>query len=62
MHAAFEKAENFEALLMSEINTAPAMPMPHSGEDAFDAGQRLVNAISDDLSLDMLILDIDGIQ
>jgi len=62
MHATFEKAENFEALLLSEFNTAPALPTPHPGEDQFDAGQRLVNAISDDLSLDMLILDIDGIQ
>ena len=62
MHATFDKAENFETLLMSEFNSLPALSTLLPGEALIDAGHRLVTAISNDIALDMMILDIDDIK
>ena len=62
MHATFDKAENFETLLMSEFNSLPTLSTLLPGEEPIDAGYRLVAAISNDIALDMMILDIDDIK
>ena len=62
MHATFDKAENFETLLMSEFDSLPALSTLLPGEELIDAGYRLVTAISNDIALDMMILDIDDIK
>ena len=62
MHATFDKADNFEMLLMSEFNSLPAISSPLPGEDLIDAGYRLVTAISNDFTLDMMVLDVDDIK
>ena len=62
MHATFDKAENFETLLMSEFNSLPTVSTRLPGEDLIDAGYRLVTAISDDFALDMMVLDVDNIK
>ena len=62
MYATFDKAENFETLLMTEFNSLPVVSTLLPGEDLIDAGYRLVTAISDDFDLDMMILDVDDIK
>ena len=59
MHVTFDKAENFEALLSSEFESLPRLPKPLPGEDDCDAGYKLVAVISEDLALDMMVLDFE---
>jgi hypothetical protein len=61
MHTNFDHAENFEALLASEFDTRPNVTT-RLGEDYYDAGYRMVNRLSEDLTLDISTLDFDELD
>ena len=50
---------DFENFLLSEFNTMSGVPAP--AHDRFEAGVRIVNALSDDLTLDMAEVDLDDL-
>jgi len=55
MYTARDQLENFEDFLASEFGSAPVRGA--SGEDPFNEGVKTLDALSNDLSLDTLILD-----
>ena len=46
-------------MVLSDYNTMSGVPSP--ALDRFDAGLRIVNALSSDLSLDMAEVDLDDL-
>lgn len=50
---------DFENFLLSDFNTMSGVPSPAT--DRFDAGLRIVNALSSDLTLDMAEVDLDDL-
>ncbi len=59
MQMDFGPKDDFENILLSEFNTMSGAPAP--AHDRFEAGMRIVNALSDDLTLDMAEIDIDDL-
>lgn len=59
MQMDFLPRHDFENYLMSEFNTMSGVPAP--AVDRFDAGLRIVNALSSDLTLDMAEIDMDDL-
>jgi len=53
----FEPRNDFENFLSSEFNAMSGAPAP--AHDPFEAGMLIVNALSEDLALDMLEIDLD---
>jgi hypothetical protein len=50
---------DFENFLLSEFNTMTGVPAP--AHDRFEAGVRIVNALADDLALDVVELDLEDL-
>ncbi len=59
MRMDFGPRHDFENFLMAEFNTMSGAPAP--AHDRFEAGMLIVNAISDDLTLDISEVDIDDL-
>ncbi|MDA0305006.1 MAG: hypothetical protein O3B76_01795 [Proteobacteria bacterium] len=59
MQMDFGPRHDFENFLLSEFNTMSGVPSP--ALDRFDAGLRIVNALSSDLTLDIAEVDIDDL-
>jgi len=59
MQMDFGPRHDFENFLLSEFNTMSGVPSP--AQDRFDAGLRIVNALSSDLTLDIAEVDIDDL-
>jgi len=59
MQTDFLPRHDFENFLLSEFNTMTGVPSPVL--DRFDAGLRIVNALSDDLALDIAEVDLDDL-
>ena len=59
MQMDFLPRHDFENYLMSEFNTMSGVPSP--ALDRFDAGLRIVNALSSDLTLDIAEVDLDDL-
>ncbi len=59
MQMDFGPRDDFENILLSEVNTMSGVPAP--AHDRFEAGMRIVNALSDDLTLDMAEIDLDDL-
>lgn len=59
MQTNFGPRHDFENFLLSEFNTMSATPAP--AHDRFEAGVLIVNALADDLALDMAEVDIDDL-
>ena len=55
----FGPRDDFENLLLSEFNTMSGAPAP--AHDRFEAGLLIVNALAEDLALDMAEVDIDDL-
>ena len=55
----FGPRHDFENFLMSEYNTMSGVPAP--SHDRFEAGLRIVNALADDLTLDVAEVDLDDL-
>ncbi|MDA1091446.1 MAG: hypothetical protein O3A85_14190 [Proteobacteria bacterium] len=59
MQMDFGPRNDFENFMMAELTTMSGVPAP--AHDRFEAGMMIVNAISDDLSLDFSEIDIDDL-
>ena len=59
MRTDFGPRYDFENFLMSEFNTMSGAPKPSI--DRFQAGLRIVNALADDLTLDVAEVDIEDL-
>jgi hypothetical protein len=59
MRMDFGPRHDFENFLMAEFKTMSGAPAP--AHDRFEAGMLIVNAISDDLTLDISEVDIDDL-
>ncbi|MEE8351753.1 MAG: hypothetical protein V3R37_06140 [Rhodospirillales bacterium] len=59
MQMDFLPRHDFENYLMLEFNTMRGVPSP--ALDHFDAGLRVVNALSSDLTLDIAEVDLDDL-
>ncbi len=59
MQTNFGPRHDFENFLLSEFNTMSGAPAP--AHDRFEAGVLIVNALADDLALDMAKVDIDDL-
>ena len=59
MRTDFGPRYDFENFLLSEFNTMSGVPAP--AHDRFEAGLRIVNALADDLALDMAEVDLDDL-
>ncbi len=59
MQTDFGPRYDFENFLLSEFNTMTGVPAP--AHDRFEAGLRIVNALADDLALDMAEVDLDDL-
>ncbi|NQU62031.1 MAG: hypothetical protein HQ512_12945 [Rhodospirillales bacterium] len=59
MQMDFGPRHDFENLLLAEFNTLSGAPSP--ALDRFDAGMRIVNALSCDLTLDIAEVDLDDL-
>ena len=59
MQTDFGPRYDFENFLMSEFNTMSGATKPSI--DRFEAGLRIVNALADDLTLDVAEVDIDDL-
>ncbi len=59
MRTDFGPRHDFENFLISEFNTMSGTPAP--AHDRFEAGVLIVNALADDLALDMAEMDIDDL-
>ncbi len=59
MRMDFGPRQDFEDFLMAEFTTMSGVPAP--AHDRFEAGMRIVNALSEDLTLDMAEVDIDDL-
>jgi len=59
MQMDFLPRHDFENYLMSEFNTMSGVPSP--ALDRFDAGLRIANALSSDLTLDIAEVDLDDL-
>lgn len=55
MYTARDQLENFEDFLASDFAAIPVLG--ESGDDPFNYGVKTLDALSNDLSLDTLILD-----
>ena len=51
---------DFENFLMAEFNTMSGAPAP--AHDRFEAGMRIVNLLAEDLTLDLVELDIEDLR
>lgn len=61
MHINFDQAEDFEMLLAAEFCNDLRVPSS-PGTDSFDAGYKIVDALSCDLALDTSVLDFDELN
>lgn len=59
MQMDFGPRDDFENFLMSELNTMSGVPAP--AHDRFEAGLLIVNALAEDLALDMAEVDLDDL-
>lgn len=59
MRMDFGPRHDFENFLMAEFNTMSGVPAP--AHDRHEAGMRIVNALSDDLTLDVAEVDLEDI-
>ncbi len=59
MQTDFGPRYDFENFLLSEFNTMSGVPAP--SHDRFEAGLRIVNALAEDLALDMAEVDLDDL-
>ncbi len=59
MQTDFGPRYDFENFLLSEFNTMTGTPSP--AHDRFEAGVLIVNALADDLALDLVEVDIDDL-
>lgn len=59
MRTDFGPRYDFENFLMSEFNTMSGAPKPSN--DRFQAGLSIVNALADDLTLDVAEVDLDDL-
>ena len=59
MQMDFGPRDDFENFLLSELNTMSGAPAP--AHDRFEAGVRIVQALSEDLALDMAEMDVDDL-
>ena len=59
MQMDFGPRDDFENFLMAECNTKSGVPAP--AHDRFEAGMKIVSALSDDLALDMAEVDLDDL-
>ena len=59
MQTDFGPRHDFENFLLSEFNTMIGTPAP--AHDRFEAGVLIVNALADDLTLDLVEVDIDDL-
>ncbi|NQU61448.1 MAG: hypothetical protein HQ512_09980 [Rhodospirillales bacterium] len=55
----FEPRSDFENFLSAEFNAMSGAPAP--AHDRFEAGLLIVNALSEDLALDMAEIDLDDL-
>lgn len=61
MHINFDQAEDLEMLIAAEFNTETRVPFALSN-DSYDAGYKILDALSCDLALDSSILDLDELN
>lgn len=59
MQMDFGPRDDFENFLLSELNTMSGVPAP--AHDRFEAGLLIVNALAEDLALDMAEVDLDDL-
>ena len=59
MQTDFLAKNDFENFLMAEFNTMSGAPAP--AHDRFEAGMRIVNSLADDLTLDLVEIDIEDL-
>ncbi len=59
MRMDFGPRDDFENFLMAELNTMSGVPAP--AHDRFEAGMKIVNALSDDLAFDMAEIDLEDL-
>lgn len=59
MQMDFGPRDDFENFLLSEFNTMSGVPAP--AHDRFEAGLLIVNALAEDLALDMAEVDLDDL-
>ncbi len=59
MRTDFGPRYDFEDFLMSDFNTIAGLPAPV--HDRHEAGLRILNALADDLTLDVAEVDIDDL-
>ena len=61
MHINFDQAEDLEMLLAAEFNTKIRVPSA-LGNDSYDVGYKILDALSCDLALESSILDLDELN
>ena len=61
MHINFDQAEDLEMLLAAEFDTKIRVPSA-LGNDSYDAGYKILDALSCDLALESGILDLDELN
>ncbi len=59
MQTEFLAKHDFEDFMMAEFNTMSGAPTP--AHDRFEAGMLIVNALAEDLALDMAEVDMDDL-